>query len=204
MILRKSVEYIRYLQQLVNAQAARNRELEQKLARAGIHDDSEKDVSVAGGDLAASDVDSSLSNALNAAGVGGFPDDVLTLHTFSPDSDDMSSLMGMGFATFDPSNSMDMDADVTLGADGSYQVRRGGDHDQEGTSPSVASEEDRDEDGEHSQPPTQPRLVVAAGRRDKEVEMELESRGRRDREGRIRMQGMPGVVTVKEESHMEM
>lgn len=32
MILRKSVEYIRYLQQLVNAQANRNRELEQALS----------------------------------------------------------------------------------------------------------------------------------------------------------------------------
>ena len=32
MILRKSVEYIRYLQQLVNAQASRNRELEQALS----------------------------------------------------------------------------------------------------------------------------------------------------------------------------
>ncbi|KAF8580173.1 HLH-domain-containing protein, partial [Ramaria rubella] len=31
MILRKSVEYIRYLQQLVNAQASRNRELEAQL-----------------------------------------------------------------------------------------------------------------------------------------------------------------------------
>lgn len=35
MILRKSVEYIRYLQQLVDAQAARNRELEAALASAG-------------------------------------------------------------------------------------------------------------------------------------------------------------------------
>jgi len=36
MILRKSVEYIRYLQQLVAAQAARNRDLETQLTRAGI------------------------------------------------------------------------------------------------------------------------------------------------------------------------
>ncbi|TFK49283.1 HLH-domain-containing protein, partial [Heliocybe sulcata] len=37
MILRKSVEYIRYLQQLVSAQASRNRDLEQQLSvyRAG-------------------------------------------------------------------------------------------------------------------------------------------------------------------------
>lgn len=39
MILRKSVEYIRYLQQLVNAQAARNRDLETQLTRAGISPD---------------------------------------------------------------------------------------------------------------------------------------------------------------------
>lgn len=36
MILRKSVEYIRYLQQLVSAQAARNRSLEAQLVRAGL------------------------------------------------------------------------------------------------------------------------------------------------------------------------
>lgn len=36
MILRKSVEYIRYLQQLVNVQAARNRDLEVQLTNAGI------------------------------------------------------------------------------------------------------------------------------------------------------------------------
>ena len=36
MILRKSVEYIRYLQQLVSAQAARNRSLEAQLTRAGL------------------------------------------------------------------------------------------------------------------------------------------------------------------------
>ncbi|KIJ27915.1 hypothetical protein M422DRAFT_270851 [Sphaerobolus stellatus SS14] len=37
MILRKSVEYIRYLQQLVNAQATRNRELEAQLAHGSPH-----------------------------------------------------------------------------------------------------------------------------------------------------------------------
>lgn len=36
MILRKSVDYIRYLQQLVGAQAARNRALERKLKRNGL------------------------------------------------------------------------------------------------------------------------------------------------------------------------
>ena len=39
MILRKSVDYIRYLQQLVGAQAARNRALERKLNQAGISSD---------------------------------------------------------------------------------------------------------------------------------------------------------------------
>lgn len=200
MILRKSVEYIRYLQQLVNAQAARNRDLEQRLTRAGLRNEKDSLSAQLGGDLSGLDADSGLSNALSAAGVGSFPDDVLNLHTFGADGDDVQSYMNMGFGTFDGPGSIEMDGDVTMGADagiGSYQVRRRGEHERDGTSPSAGSEEDAvstrdiEEEGDY-------------GRRDREVELEMEARGRRDREGRVRTLGMPGVVTVKEEAHMEM
>ena len=51
MILRKSVEYIRYLQQLVSAQANRNRELEQALSVYREVDDDEGERSGLSGDL---------------------------------------------------------------------------------------------------------------------------------------------------------
>lgn len=122
MILRKSVEYIRYLQQLVNAQAARNRDLETQLTRAGISPDpttqgvampSLPGLSLGGAGGSHSPAASHAranGEELNAQGLGlgmggaqgdgqeqgMFGDDVLTLHTFG---DDASYLPVSGFGS---------------------------------------------------------------------------------------------------------
>ncbi|KAI0048867.1 HLH-domain-containing protein [Auriscalpium vulgare] len=64
MILRKSVEYIRYLQQLVSAQATRNRELEAQLSTLRGADSSS---SAAGSSPSPPDASSSLTSSLTSA-----------------------------------------------------------------------------------------------------------------------------------------
>ncbi|TDL13929.1 hypothetical protein BD410DRAFT_313378 [Rickenella mellea] len=131
MILRKSVEYIRYLQQLVNAQAARNRDLEAQLVRAG--------VSTAGGSGGSpAGVTSSPSSNGNGNGMGGGggvngkgdEGDVLNLHSFGPEDGESPgsageylgmnlgmggmSMGGVGFGGLEPmaeSHEMEMDED---------------------------------------------------------------------------------------------
>ncbi|KAF7323522.1 BHLH domain-containing protein [Mycena kentingensis (nom. inval.)] len=64
MILRKSVEYIRYLQQLVTAQGARNRELEEQLTGFGVRP-------VGAGSQSGSELGGGLLNGSALAGFGG-------------------------------------------------------------------------------------------------------------------------------------
>jgi hypothetical protein len=99
------------------------------------------------------------------------------------------------------------------GNTGSYQVRSPT-GDREGTSPSAGSEEDdRDEEGRGSVEPRMGMMGLGMGGMGMGMSLGMmgrkdveEARGRRDREGRVRTAGMAGVgvVTVKEESQMEL
>jgi len=91
MILRKSVEYIRYLQQLVSAQANRNRELEQALNI--YREDGEGEKSGLGGDLG-----SGLGLGMGINGIGHLVDNgSAQMHT--PTSNDSPRPSGNGSAT---------------------------------------------------------------------------------------------------------
>ncbi|KAH9948029.1 HLH-domain-containing protein [Amylocystis lapponica] len=154
MILRKSVEYIRYLQQLVSAQASRNRDLEQQLQafRSG----------------------SGPSAGTAPAGAGGAEDDMgLLLHeevdgfslAFPPASGSGANANGMAngrtkkFAGFELESVEEMEMDTDLQEEGEDADMRPGTAARSETSPS-------------------------AGSVDAEDEHEEEARGRRGRDGR--------------------
>lgn len=173
MILRKSVEYIRYLQQLVNAQAARNRDLETQLTRAGISPDpTTQGVAMpslpgltlggAGGSQSpAASHARANGEELNAQGLGlglggaqddgqeqgMFGDDVLTLHTFG---DDGSYLPVSGFsgggggAGFGSLEPMDEGAEMEMEMDGMDGL--------EGYGPGMDLAEDREHERSLSRP----------------------------------------------------
>jgi len=102
MILRKSVDYIRYLQQLVTAQASRNRDLESQISRlahqsVGSVDSSSSALTPEGPTLDLSQQNfhvfgDELLNGVNAMGI-----DVDILHTLTPqEGEDYLSLLGHG------------------------------------------------------------------------------------------------------------
>ncbi|THG93098.1 hypothetical protein EW145_g8474, partial [Phellinidium pouzarii] len=115
MILRKSVEYIRYLQQLVGAQAERNRALEEQLVRAGLSlgggeeggmgddGDSEDVVEVTRtgervGKRGFHSTSTGLGHNHHFSDAHGFGADVLGMHAF-----DMDVGLGMGgFCALEP------------------------------------------------------------------------------------------------------
>jgi len=188
MILRKSVEYIRYLQQLVNVQAARNRDLEAQLTSAGISPAAGSTPPMLNSSMDGADSEQQDHDMNGSA----FGDDVLAFMTMGVNGTTFSHLEPM------PEHEMEMEGMedaldcVTheeppapakrLPTNGCAPVRRRPTNDASGsgsgdvTSPSVESEE-----GEGY-----------------EEEGALEDRGRRDRDGRPR-------VTVKEEGEgMEM
>ncbi|KAI5116787.1 hypothetical protein M0805_004885 [Coniferiporia weirii] len=118
MILRKSVEYIRYLQQLVGAQAARNRALEAQLARAGLSSGPNGaggagSVRVNGG--SGSDADGESDRRHLGADTHAFGDDVLDLHAF-----EMDVGVGLnGFGALEPmAEGSEMDMEMEMEMDG--------------------------------------------------------------------------------------
>lgn len=187
MILRKSVEYIRYLQQLVNAQANRNRELEQALS-VYRHDDGDEDKSVMSSGLV-------LGLGMNGHGSDDNEHEAAQMHTpTSNDSprpsgngavpnghDDMGGLMlheevggdgfgmnnlnfHMGFSNIPQGKGFHGFELASMPEDAEMDDRPTTAVTMSGTSPSVGSGEDNEE-----------------GRTEEE-----EERGRRGRDGRVR------------------
>ncbi|KAH9930528.1 HLH-domain-containing protein [Epithele typhae] len=157
MILRKSVEYIRYLQQLVGAQATRNRDLEQQLqafrsggvpSSASVHGDGDGD-----GEMKLHDeVDGFLLNGASgdAPAAGGRPRRGSVRKGFNSGFGDLPSVEEM-----DQDTELEMERPSTAGT---------------GVSPgSSLDDDDVDDEGEED---------------DGDEEMEIIERGRKGRDGR--------------------
>ena len=189
MILRKSVEYIRYLQQLVNAQAARNRALEARLADAGLSPSSP--------DAMAHPQSDEMSGIFGAEGLHAFDDRM-----------DMGGLVnGIGFPAslggLQPMAEVDMDMDMDMegsengtkhpsfnGKLDSASLSDAGD-DREGDE----HEHDHDQEQEHGSPLSASDVSSPQERRDASSDRsedcsvsavsEREERGRKGRDGRV-------------------
>lgn len=192
MILRKSVDYIRYLQQLVSAQAARNRTLEATLARAGLS--------------AAGDDPDSAASSLNGSGngfkLGAFGG--AFLEPMAEGDAEMEMDLEMD------AEAMDMNIQYLNGRAKSQRLR-----DSPGASGSDDHERDRDnEHQDHEDDDADGRSSVsgsasgseparARGRAGSDVSI-LAERGRRGRDavvnGMVRGGEDNGLVAVKEEA----
>ncbi|KAI0702006.1 helix-loop-helix DNA-binding domain-containing protein [Cytidiella melzeri] len=185
MILRKSVDYIRYLQQLVSAQASRNRELEQQL-HAYRGNSSGSGASSSGAEPSAS---------------GSSEDDALMLHE---EIDDFSLA---GLNGHHPSEASPARSFARRGASASVSRKKFGGFELE----SVAEMEqdtdhhDQHEDHEMDRPSTAgtgASPLSGSGSDDVEHDgEEEEERGRKGRDGRP--MGYGGLVNLKVEEGME-
>ncbi|KAI0784125.1 helix-loop-helix DNA-binding domain-containing protein [Abortiporus biennis] len=184
MILRKSVEYIRYLQQLVTAQASRNRDLEDQLQTYR-----------SGGTPSSSDGSLSTSNGMSISTGDG--EEVLMLHEEVGDfagllnggaSSSLSHKKGMSFSELESVEEMDMEDD--LHHHHHHRLRYDEDQDHDMDRPSTAG------GGENGTSPS----VVDDGEDGLDDSEEQENRGRRGRDGKVGGESGGASVKVKEET----
>lgn len=204
MILRKSVEYIRYLQQLVNAQANRNRELEQALS--AYRDDGSD------GEMAGLGPSPGLRIGIGMNGIGhhgrGSGSSNGSAHMHTPTSNDSPQSNGHGHIANGHHDDMsglmlheEVGADgFGLGGMGFHMGFGKGFHGFELASmPEDAEMDDRPNTG-ITMNGTSPSTGSGEGDEDARAEEE-EERGRRGRDGRVRDGGVKKFEEIDERNN---
>lgn len=195
MILRKSVEYIRYLQQLVSAQANRNRELEQALS---VYREDDGSGNGEKNGLAALGLGLGLGMGMNGSGES---------HMHTPTSNDSPRAA----ASHDDMAGLMLHEDAGFGSMGGFHQHMngaGGGGYQHGGGKSfngfeLASMPEDSEMDDHERPMTGMTMSgtsPSVGSGEDVDEREEEERGRRGRDGRVRIGGVKKYEEAEESS----
>ncbi|KAL5521609.1 hypothetical protein ACEPAF_2357 [Sanghuangporus sanghuang] len=211
MILRKSVEYIRYLQQLVGVQAARNRELESRLAEAGIVPPASSNslpilLPGSGTDPQADE----LAGMFGAEGLHVFDDRAMELGGVNGIGNDMGGGFASHFGGLEPMAEMDMEMDMDIESTHGVHGKHPGNaaagssdagDDREADDQDRDVENDRDQDrgssvsgsGASDASSPQERRDASSDRSEEQslgsISNDREERGRRGRDGKVHLSG---------------